>query len=1159
MKSAPLRQDLYWSEAVLEACWLMAAVLIPLFFNPYSQRIFEPDKIALLRSLATLTLAGWGVKLLVHCRISAKILARPLSHESKIGQNRYCAVGMILAAVFFLTVSVISALTSIMPRISWLGSYERMDGALTTASYIVLFFSIVFALRRKEQLDRFVTCIILPSLPIALYGVLQHFFLDPLQFPKPVTERCTSTAGNPSFLGGYLIMVVPLTLSRLASSWKKLTGDSDLSDCLRGILLCVISTTVLVTAVILLVLDVSPVQTWIFISCALALQVPLYAGIPSKRFGTVFYLALPLIFSCSFLAFCLLDLSFSARGSWYFWAAAVTTAVFFLIMTGLASSLGRNSIDALVTSAYATILIIQLSCLLFTQSRGAILAFLASMVFFLIVWGLIARKIWVSWTTIGLILCGTVLISLLAGNDSHLIRQARSIPGLHRLTRYTYDATIQVRKFIWQGVGELLTSPSPFTYQDDAGETQSDVWHAIRPALGYGPETFGLVFPAVHPPELLKLEHHGKPDRAHNVFLNELITRGWLGTISFLVLFTTVLSCGLRCLIPDWLRSGRLFLSLWSMGGLAGAILTWITYNPLLLGLGVPSGLLLGLAAFILICLLLQTFAKAKTRAPNSSHPLIPLALLAALVAHFIETQFGFAVAATALYFWIFSSLIAALALRPQLQEVQAKHAIPPDHVQNMSRLEGEQSPGAGYAPEPARTLLHALGIILLVILVTILFEMLPSPVVRVLESGRSPTDTGWNWAAFLVLVGTTWLLSGILFLQHRFSNGAVQPGPSPLRAGLVLLFFSFTGALLFTVLHSCVLQFAFGQPSFLPHITTFYFAVVSALAFLLALALRKADVTESFKATEHPLQAKKSLELLPLLLFAAALLAIYTIHLRPIHADTYYRYAVGLQKLGRIQDSIPFLEKSHFLSPQRSNYLTALGHTYLNLAVKHHGNERVLWFAKAEKALKKVLAGNPIDPQHHVNMADLYTTWARQSHGSGQRELFKRAWKSYERAVFMKPKDHELLSAWAKSLLAGGRTDQAKDLLHNALALFPDLKALLQLGEIYLQQEEWEQARDIYQLAAEQGPRSVEAFSGLGYALAKTGLLEEALHVYQKAIALSPESYNDYKNLALVYKDLGRTEQAIQSLKQAIAFAPEEKKNALRPALEELTKRDQP
>ena len=48
---------------VMEAAWLAAVSVVPIFFNIYSSRIFEPDKITILRSLALITLAAWVVKL----------------------------------------------------------------------------------------------------------------------------------------------------------------------------------------------------------------------------------------------------------------------------------------------------------------------------------------------------------------------------------------------------------------------------------------------------------------------------------------------------------------------------------------------------------------------------------------------------------------------------------------------------------------------------------------------------------------------------------------------------------------------------------------------------------------------------------------------------------------------------------------------------------------------------------------------------------------------------------------------------------------------------------------------------------------------------------------------------------------------------------------
>ena len=43
--------------AGIEACWLTALVVSALFFNTHSTRIFEPDKLAIVRTLALVVAA----------------------------------------------------------------------------------------------------------------------------------------------------------------------------------------------------------------------------------------------------------------------------------------------------------------------------------------------------------------------------------------------------------------------------------------------------------------------------------------------------------------------------------------------------------------------------------------------------------------------------------------------------------------------------------------------------------------------------------------------------------------------------------------------------------------------------------------------------------------------------------------------------------------------------------------------------------------------------------------------------------------------------------------------------------------------------------------------------------------------------------------------
>jgi len=48
-------------DKLIEAGWLAALVVAPLFFNVWSDRVFEPDKIVLVRSIALVMAGAWLV------------------------------------------------------------------------------------------------------------------------------------------------------------------------------------------------------------------------------------------------------------------------------------------------------------------------------------------------------------------------------------------------------------------------------------------------------------------------------------------------------------------------------------------------------------------------------------------------------------------------------------------------------------------------------------------------------------------------------------------------------------------------------------------------------------------------------------------------------------------------------------------------------------------------------------------------------------------------------------------------------------------------------------------------------------------------------------------------------------------------------------------
>ena len=119
---------------------------------------------------------------------------------------------------------LISTFFGVARFVSWWGSYQRLQGTYTFLSYIVIALLTIAHLRRPDQIRRLQHTIVVTSLPIAIYGVIQHLQVDPLPWGGDTTTRVAGNAGNAIFLAAYLIMAFFFTLERVYSSFAYLLG-----------------------------------------------------------------------------------------------------------------------------------------------------------------------------------------------------------------------------------------------------------------------------------------------------------------------------------------------------------------------------------------------------------------------------------------------------------------------------------------------------------------------------------------------------------------------------------------------------------------------------------------------------------------------------------------------------------------------------------------------------------------------------------------------------------------------------------------------------------------------------------------------------------------------------------------------------------------------
>src|SRR5215211_7273691 len=103
--------------------------------------------------------------------------------------------------------------------------------------------------------------------------------------------------------------------------------------------------------------------------------------------------------------------------------------------------------------------------------------------------------------------------------------------------------TGEVRKLIW--FGDDKTSGA-------VGLIASD---PVRTIIGWGPESMFVAYNKFYPPTLANVEARGaSPDRSHEAYLDELVTKGVLGLISYLFVIISFFALAWRLVrnVNEW-------------------------------------------------------------------------------------------------------------------------------------------------------------------------------------------------------------------------------------------------------------------------------------------------------------------------------------------------------------------------------------------------------------------------------------------------------------------------------------------------------------------------------------------------------------------------------------------------------------------------------
>lgn len=759
-----------WCEGLLEAAWLVAVLAIPLFFNIHSERVFEPDKIALLRSIALIMVAAWLIRFIDNRGWRNRTALR-WSNPEAVWHKPFVLPVLLLVAVY-----AVATMFSVTPGASWAGSYQRLQGTYTTLSYVVILALMATTIRRPEQIRRVVTVMIVASIPVSLYGILQHFGHDPLPWGGNVQARVAGHLGNAIFIAAYLIMVVPLTVARIVESFQNILTDDQMAAS-----------------------DVVRASVYIF-TLAIQLLTIYWSGSRGPLIG----LGVGLF---AFILILLVSLrettSKRAATSWRDYLPAflflIPAFIALLIGAGLANS---NPLLGFVIFIGVVALSVLAVFVLVAIRRGQ-------------AW------LWLSWILLAIFMAGWLLLFNIPVSQASGTRRMPVISGVVSALEEWRELPVvgsygkmfdptnttgreksgRVRVLIWQGVVELLKPHDPLAYPD--GRTDPFNW--LRLFIGYGPESMYVTYNTFYPPELATVEaRNASPDRSHNETFDTLIITGLAGLFAWQFLYLSVIYFAFGYLgVIRSRRDGWVFAAFWIVGALLAAMIALILIDPIYLGVAIPTGVILGLVAYLIYYAL---FSRQKSTIDNRDQPslinrLLMNALVAAVLAHYVEIHFGIAISATRLYFFVCVALIFALGYRlshtSEAEREEEQLAAPQSHRRKRNVASRTPALPATTKEEPSTRWTELLVAAILMVLMVgtlgysfITYSLPPGKVITGLADLPSAEIVRQSllqnaqqdyidWPFVFSMIVLSWLLGWLVFLGEIAKHGQLPFRPS--------------------------------------------------------------------------------------------------------------------------------------------------------------------------------------------------------------------------------------------------------------------------------------------------------------------------------------------------------------------------------------------
>jgi len=597
----------------------------------------------------------------------------------------------------------------------------------------------------------------------------------------------------------------------------------------------------------------------------------------------------------------------------------------------------------------------------------------------------------------------------------------------------------ELRALTWSGARAVVTGwPSP--------NPDGDWWSALRPAIGYGPETFAYAFNQVYPLDLMQAEQGGAlVDRPHNTLLLVTGELGYVGLALYLALIVVGFLVGLYSL-----ARGRSVYHRLAMAGLMAALMAWVVYAQFY---PIPTS---GWLLFWLTLGLLVAVGRQARERPREGQAYRELALA--------EPQRAYAVFTGLLLLGVTSTVfyLANFAFT-RWESLPLELAILAGPWAVLAVLVGLMNLGVGFWWR------RQLGA-----------DVMPTADAdsSSRRSALAAEGARIGWVILFVLLAVVAALVSlglVLVALNALASGTAQVSPEATPELVVTL------VLIAVVVGVLAVAFSLKRPAVplkpMGWASLVTFVLVAPAALVIALLL--------------------------------AGMVFLTVH-QPIQADIAHKQALAYDNAQQWNRSIELHQKAVELAPNRDWYYTFLAGAYSEAAKgTDNATQRDGWVEQGIAALTRGRELNPLNPDHDANLGRFYRAWAGMTESTAVQDTrIDKAGAYYEAAVKLTPHHVKLLREMATMYFNSGRYTEAARTYERIVALAPDdAEAWGHLGFIYKEQKKTDQAIAAYEKVIALTPDDYAAYEEMARLYLSAGNRTKALELAQKALELAPAS----------------------------------------------------